>query len=874
MSQMTSEQLDRRFTSPTMPNYINCGSSRERSRNRGKSPHLLQDRITRYASPSPCRQTQSPEQVTPRVSQMYRTSFSAVTSPQKKKSPGYGRIPVNSRTRSVSPDRRNRIDRDYTNSHEYITNIVNAQRCRASDRSRSVGPERNSRIASINVNSVKSQGANMRSPLTSMENSSPRNQNGIHEKTHVQFSNKANSSETCEPYFVESEILPKEKEVKSVINRVYVHDVNLHYENVDGLKSPKSPVTEALVKEMVERKRTQGGRPPPSPNGGKSKKGSSPSGSESSLRKISSGISSFIRKMSPNMPRKADKNNQKRGHSLDSDESASVESVPTPTGTRTSRAKSPKTRQSPIRRFFSRSRSRDSDAMSHASTTDSDPYSDASGKAISPSQLSHISTAESPKSSSSFSPSANLMMKSLEQNTNNKSVYHAFKSKQSSPKHNVDVPNSFKAALKATSLTQPAGSRDDLQDVAANTKPGSLDVSDPTVIMRTPESIGECSLDVKSPGSEPSVASDSSKKMILSQDMHNGGSNSPKQNGTTITTYTDTTPAKLPSYVKLSCAVSGYNKYNSYASLTLSNSANQDSPPSSKITELRTLSNGSTGGSPKCTDNLHVDPHRTSELSNNVNRNNEPDVDGDDTFTTGASLDRDIQTEELPQRTPSLDFLSERLKNLGDSSSVKDGTYFLDLVQHEREKLLGLSSRIEQDLTTDIPEEACGKIRAAIGKTNLLTTKKFVQFEGLCQKNLHAPKDDPFPTTCEDLAGFWDMVSLQVEDILWDIQEIEAMRKNNWKEISRKIRRSSSGASDTQKPVASKQTPVKPGKLDSKSTSKSAKAKEAQKIRQEARKRLMAAKREGMRKRTRSGGDEQEIEIYIAEPVTSPSPMS
>lgn len=42
---------------------------------------------------------------------------------------------------------------------------------------------------------------------------------------------------------------------------------------------------------------------------------------------------------------------------------------------------------------------------------------------------------------------------------------------------------------------------------------------------------------------------------------------------------------------------------------------------------------------------------------------------------------------------------------------------------------------------------------------------------------------EEFPTTCEDLAGFWDMVSIQVEDVNNSLQEIDALRSNGWKEV-------------------------------------------------------------------------------------------
>lgn len=40
---------------------------------------------------------------------------------------------------------------------------------------------------------------------------------------------------------------------------------------------------------------------------------------------------------------------------------------------------------------------------------------------------------------------------------------------------------------------------------------------------------------------------------------------------------------------------------------------------------------------------------------------------------------------------------------------------------------------------------------------------------------------EPFPTTSEDLAGFWDMVMLQVVQVYGVFEELEELKKNNWK---------------------------------------------------------------------------------------------
>lgn len=41
----------------------------------------------------------------------------------------------------------------------------------------------------------------------------------------------------------------------------------------------------------------------------------------------------------------------------------------------------------------------------------------------------------------------------------------------------------------------------------------------------------------------------------------------------------------------------------------------------------------------------------------------------------------------------------------------------------------------------------------------------------------------PFYTSASDLAGFWDLVTLQIDDINSTFKEIELLRENNWKEV-------------------------------------------------------------------------------------------
>ncbi|KAG8222997.1 hypothetical protein J437_LFUL000705, partial [Ladona fulva] len=86
----------------------------------------------------------------------------------------------------------------------------------------------------------------------------------------------------------------------------------------------------------------------------------------------------------------------------------------------------------------------------------------------------------------------------------------------------------------------------------------------------------------------------------------------------------------------------------------------------------------------------------------------------------------------------------------------------------------------------DLPEEAEGWLRSAAGQARLLMRQKMQQFEGLCHKHLSQSPGEAFPTTLEDLAGFWDMVLLQVASVDSMFQEIECLRASGWVETPKK----------------------------------------------------------------------------------------
>jgi len=175
-------------------------------------------------------------------------------------------------------------------------------------------------------------------------------------------------------------------------------------------------------------------------------------------------------------------------------------------------------------------------------------------------------------------------------------------------------------------------------------------------------------------------------------------------------------------------------------------------------------------------------------------------------------------------------------------SGRKDGHYFLEKTNNEENRIQTMCSSMEDHLTGELSDEAEGKIRVFIGKATLLTSKKFKQFKGLCKQNLEQDSEEAFKTTDEDLQGFWDLMMIQVEELDASYQDLLAFKSNNWtnpiKKNESKSANSPSGA--RRKGVGAKKSAP--------ATPKSAEAEARSKAREEARRKLIAAKREAAKK--------------------------
>jgi discs large-associated protein 1 len=208
-------------------------------------------------------------------------------------------------------------------------------------------------------------------------------------------------------------------------------------------------------------------------------------------------------------------------------------------------------------------------------------------------------------------------------------------------------------------------------------------------------------------------------------------------------------------------------------------------------------------------------------------------------------------------------------------AAQKDGHYFLQVVQAEEDRINSLCAEAELDLNGGMvsDEGTSGRLRATIGKAHLLTTKKFRQFRQLCDKNLTQDADEQFKTTSQDLAGFWDLVVIQIDDVQRMFVEIEALRRNGWKEEIGSSLQSSAPTNNIPTSPTLKSLPRThhPSSVTKSSlaTAKSkvsphgAKSDTAKVAREEARKRLMMAKAAG-RQRKASETDDAEVQIFVS----------
>uniref|UniRef100_A0A3Q0S8C5 DLG associated protein 4 n=1 Tax=Amphilophus citrinellus TaxID=61819 RepID=A0A3Q0S8C5_AMPCI len=152
----------------------------------------------------------------------------------------------------------------------------------------------------------------------------------------------------------------------------------------------------------------------------------------------------------------------------------------------------------------------------------------------------------------------------------------------------------------------------------------------------------------------------------------------------------------------------------------------------------------------------------------------------------GADPAGDTSSPPPPSLDPALDPSSlPPVPQSGGGGTLcrRDGQWFLKLLQAETGRMEGWCQQMEQETKDNqLSEEVLGKIRSAVGSAQLLMSQKFQQFRGLCEQNLNT-NANPRPTA-QDLAGFWDLLQLSIEDISLKFDELYHLKSNDWQPVT------------------------------------------------------------------------------------------
>ncbi|XP_056873708.1 disks large-associated protein 2-like isoform X2 [Takifugu flavidus] len=187
----------------------------------------------------------------------------------------------------------------------------------------------------------------------------------------------------------------------------------------------------------------------------------------------------------------------------------------------------------------------------------------------------------------------------------------------------------------------------------------------------------------------------------------------------------------------------------------------------------------------------------------------------------------------------------------------RDGSWFMQLLHNETKRLEGWCKEMEREAEeNDLSEEILGKIRSAVGSAQLLMSQKFQQFYWLCEQNLD-PSAMPRPTS-QDLAGFWDLLQLSVDDVTAKFDELHQIKNNQWQLVESPEKKERKWPPPmTKRPARGRGGIMRERSLDLQDRQ-----------RQEARRRLMAAKRAASFRQNSATERADSIEIYIPEAQT------
>ncbi|KAL3307425.1 hypothetical protein Ciccas_014059 [Cichlidogyrus casuarinus] len=192
---------------------------------------------------------------------------------------------------------------------------------------------------------------------------------------------------------------------------------------------------------------------------------------------------------------------------------------------------------------------------------------------------------------------------------------------------------------------------------------------------------------------------------------------------------------------------------------------------------------------------------------------------------------------------------------------VHDGHYFLHVVSQTQTEIERELDKIEADMDAHGPsmhDDVLGNLCTTVGMAKLLMREKFEQFRRLCELNIehHAGgrqvelkemAEDPEKfASGDDLAGFWAMVNLQVENVRKMFVDAKRYKDNGWQPIA--PRRHSVATGPSKSSVRKPRNPIQP-LTEEGSAASQARQLALQEQRKAARERMLKAKQEMMVKK-------------------------
>ncbi|XP_062580767.1 disks large-associated protein 4-like [Saccostrea cucullata] len=878
-------------------------------RSNKKESHLVSDHITRQKSASGVqnRDPETEEEIDVRIPQPYRTSFSAVLTPAKvKKERSRSTTPTRVLTssmksehgataRKVSPKHVTydaKVTVRHSDSFEHETDVLQGEELNSS-----IDPAFDPSFTECDSPREKTNYSTKIKEMTELIVKEYPVQNGVDVTDSSQNNTKrVMGRQNAKNGMANGGSPTRQKPMPPVneLSREYEHDRTVSYRQ--AITNKYSEEVKRLAEAKIEERFPPGGRithnnlvkdvkaersnSVPSHPGRDNSNRLTPT-----KRSVGGSIGNFFRKLSPRLGRKSPKDKGSTS-SMDTAGSQQEESF--------SRNKV----RSSFLKLMGRSKRR-SNSQSRSQDSLDDFTADREAGFVQDEKPNQIPTA------------SNRILKSIEQNTiAERDVYQRFKEKQS-PKSLSEDPQpqgegqrqSRPQAMRATAAVSPPGmNKENLTEMDGPStsgehykvepqvrvaSPNSVDVhvaSKPPRILQTSvlssneDSIGNCSLDNTVTDSESSLnqggsSNDSKLPALGSREntirsesalgptrgdrysekvrsaSENGAffTNMPKLASTADVEFKECT--NTPSYLKLSCAVSGYGRYSQYSSYK---SIEKRSPYSSC---------SSLQSDYKMPVTRVTSPMRRTSASNSTLELGlicpQPLVYDNGLVTNGASGNGQgvLPDEHYPT---------------GDKQ--QDGEYFLRLTQQWEDRLTSHCRQIEGDLESpSTPEDVRGKIRAAVGKANLLISQKFKQFRELCAEHMN-PSEDGKVLKWADLQGFWDMIKIQADNIDDHFAELDLMRQNGWKELAVHSRGSSvnsspksgsislsNGSTPSGTPGSRRKTPKAKDTPDS-SPERTEKMRAAAKAREEARKKMLADRRAAMKQKQK----QEDVEIFVS----------